>query len=294
MKENQLVSEYLTTDIKGKKRPVSTVVTYKSCIDFYLEHVGKELDNITKHDVELYVNHLNQSYKETTQKKNIVVLKSFYEFLNKKGYENLFSDVLIPVLPEVIYVDPLELPSPTELKLLLEEAAKSQRNYCIVILILVCRFTPLEITNFKWGDLGISDSGNIGANVLSRSIQFRMIPISKEIYVELVKYRLSLGKSEIIQESEYQDKVFTKITNLRNLIYGICSRAGIKKISAMDLAHTEVLLGIFGGATLSQAQVQAGFKDKTTLRKYSRYIPELQNPMCELIKIQKLLKEEGE
>lgn len=287
--EKNLLEEYLAT--RHRKMSLSTARTYTKILENVSEYLGKSFLAITREEAIKYAQMEEDKYSINTYGRDIRFLKSFYRFLAIKGYRNAF-DQIIPPPQQVDFVPYERIPTKDELDRFMAAAKSNLRNYCIVRLMLTCRFMPVQIMNLKLGSLFVDQTGAYGAEVVSRGGEKTIIPIREDVMEDILNYRLSLlpigGEDRpLITEEEMDEPVFQNITNLRDVIYGICKKAGIeKRFSPKDLAHLCMIMGLNAHATPDQARRQAGLKSPLSLRKYARQVvPAIQDPMCNLIDI---------
>lgn len=193
------------------------------------------------------------------------------------------------------YVDPDRILAPGELQKFLTAAKCSgPRDYAIVMLFVTSRFSALEVNNFKWGDLIHDINGNWGARVKSKGRNnYRIIPIRKEAAIALGNYRAGTGLPPSVHfEKEKDRRVFLNRydepiseTGVRKIIYRICEKAGLKRISPKDLGHLCVIYGRIYHADAGKLQFQAGFSDAVLLKKYDYVVHELLNAACNVIQL---------
>jgi len=281
MNNESLVSAFVNV----KRHPKSTVETYIKVLSAMDNKILKTYSDYTEQDARSYEDHLINNYAKTTVIRDLRVIKQFFRYLKARGGKDVFENVIVPLQDEVEYIDGSRIFTKEEMRKLRDEARKKLRNFCIIELLVKCRFMPIEITNFKWNNIFIDEADNLGIEVESRGGNKRTIPINEEIYRELIQYRISLGLTPEIP-AEDDTPVFRKISNLRKLIDGIREKAGItKKISPKDLAHFSIIEALNSGATEEQAALQADFSSKQVLRKYAKQVPKLNNPMCNYVKL---------
>ena len=278
------MKDYIQSYINHKTRNKSTIELYTRVLESLAEEYGKDLPFISPEEASAYEIKLKSNYANNTVIRDLRVIKAFYNHLHAtQGYENPFKKI-IPPPQEMTFLDRTRLLTEVELDLLLEEARKNIKQYAIVLLLVTSRFIPCEIQNLRYGDLIVDAAGRIGAYVKSRGGEKRFIPIREDVFEIILRYRQSEGLSPEIIPDEYDDSVFTNISNLRVIINKLVASAGIKKkISPKDLSHLSIIIGLLNGASMSQAEKQAGFKRKLMLRKYTKILPELQDPMCDHI-----------
>ena len=72
----------------------NTVESYMRDIRFFLEYVKKEVDVITKKDIDDYILHIIKTYNDSSVNRMIASIKSFYKYLSMyKGIVNVSEDV---------------------------------------------------------------------------------------------------------------------------------------------------------------------------------------------------------
>lgn len=180
-----------------------TVESYMREIRLYLRFLqnnGVNLENLTKMDVQTYINERSAHTSETTLAHSMSVLRSFHHFLVLDHYFDcdLSSGLKSPKrpasLPDVLsvkemrqFLDQLDISTPTHL-----------RDKCIFELLYAGGFRVSEVCSLKMDQLHLQ-SGMI--QCLGKGNKERLVPIA-ELTVQLLEKYLKQGRPYLLRKKK--------------------------------------------------------------------------------------------
>ena len=180
-------SDYLKID---KNYSENTIESYIRDIRFFLEYINKDIEDISKKDVEKYILHALPNYNESSVNRIIASIKGFYKYLSiYKGFINIAEDIESlkrkKALPKYLSIE--EVDKLLDIKL---ETAFDYRNKTMLEVLYATGLRASELINL---DLNNIDLNNMVVNVYGKGSKERIVPLSKlavnylDLYIN--KYR---------------------------------------------------------------------------------------------------------
>jgi site-specific recombinase XerD len=263
--------------LKEKEKSVRTIKAYNYDIGilkiFQDKHNhGITLLKVSPESLNRYYEYLQneRKFSESTIIRNLRNLKNFYRYAVGQGFvsSNPFDNLEIPLKLETKYSTEETMLSLDNITSIFKAAKnRCQRDYCIILLLMVARMLPQDIRKLEWSFIGIDVLENPCIKMKSRSIEKSYL-LSEELFTELLKLKKD-GKVFLSNRGNPISE-----SALRKIVYDIGKAAGLeKKISPMMLVHNNVTLARMAGATDDEIMNQAGFRFKSELKKYSDFKP---------------------
>lgn len=227
----------------------------------------KDLFNVDIEDCKLFMEHINSTYNKSTCEKIYSYLHSFYNFLKKENYidTNPFRFIKKPAVSRIKTKD--DVLSFDEVNKLISILPQLNiRDRAIIIFLVTTGCLLSEVVNLKWKDLIVDETDNyfckIGQGKRERII--KMHPYSWEL---IIKYRLDMGLSEIIEATDdfiFKSRVKESITdrNVRIIVKKALELAGLNNYSAKDFRHSFATFCLRLGALEEDVKNHLGWSDK--------------------------------
>ena len=244
-------------------------------VQVFMEKRGiGEVEDITKEDVEAYVDSMNeQKFAAATISRNIASLKAFYHYLMQEGIvkEDVAEDLKAPKIekkiPEILTMDEV-------IRLLNQpkgESPKEIRDKAMLELLYATGIRVSELISLKVSDVNIKT----GYILCKDSNKERIIPFGREAKNALVKY-LGKTREEMISNVE-SDVLFCNCSGQAmsrqgfwKLIKYYAKKADIKsEITPHTLRHSFAAHLVENGADLRSVQEMLGHSDISTTQIYA-------------------------
>ncbi len=262
---------YLAIDKNYSK---NTIESYMRDLRFFLEYVNKEVDVITKKDIDNYILHIFKTYNESSINRIIASIKSFYKYLAiYKGIVNISEDVEslkrrknLPSYLSISEVDKLldiELLNPFD-----------YRNKAILELLYASGLRATELVSL---DLDNIDLVNMVVRVFGKGSKERIVPLSKiavnylDLYINTYRSMLFVKKQKPTNALFLNNhgKRMTR-QGLYKIIGEIAIKQGIKKeITPHVLRHSFATHMIECGADIRSVQELLGHENVVTTEIYT-------------------------
>ena len=275
----QCIADFTAYLRNEKKSPENTVLSYsrdlKGFCRFMQEAGVSDAAKVNRTNV-AYVYELQKQKKAgATVSRNIASIRSFYQFLQKKGMvtENPAADIELPKVekkaPEILSLEKVEL--------LLEqprgEEDKEVRDKAMLELLYATGIRVTELISLKVSDLNLPlEYIHCGSEAKSR-----IIPIGAQAKASLHKY-MERVREHMISVPE-EEALFVNCNGrpmtrqgFWKIIKYYGEKAGIQAdITPHTLRHSFAAHLIRGGADIHAVQAMLGHSDSTTTHMYAAY-----------------------
>ena len=262
---------YLRID---KNYSLNTVESYIRDIRFFLEYTNKNIEDITKKNIEKYILHILPNYNESSVNRVIASIKSFFKFLSiYKGFINIAEDIESlkrkKSLPKYLTID--EVDQLLDIKL---ETAFDYRNKAMLELLYATGLRASELINL---DINNIDLTNMVVNVYGKGSKERIVPLSKIAVNYLDLYINDYRKMLFVKKQKPTDALFlnnhgNRITRqgLYKMIGEIAKKQNIdKEITPHVLRHSFATHLIECGADIRSVQELLGHENIVTTEIYT-------------------------
>ena len=262
---------YLKID---KKYSENTIESYIRDIVFFLEYENKDIESITKKDIDNYLLHILPKYNENSVNRMIASIKSFYKYLSiYRGLINVAEDVgslkRKKALPKYLSIE--EVDKLLEITL---ETPFDYRNKCMLEVLYATGLRASELINL---DLNNVDTTNMVINVFGKGSKERIVPLSKiavnylDLYINIYREKLFVKKQKPT-DALFLNNHGTRISRvgLFKMIKEIALKQGItKEITPHTLRHSFATHLIECGADIRSVQELLGHENVTTTEIYT-------------------------
>ncbi len=269
---NKYLKEFLDYLKIEKRLSNNTYLSYKSDLEKYFKYMGDI--NITKKDIEGYIEHLFKSgVKSSTISRNIVSIKGFHKYI-ARVYENIgdpSESILRPKtskrLPDVLTKEEVE-----DLLDIKHDDAFSTRNKAMLELMYATVLRVTELVNLNVNDI---DFENSTVKCFGKGSKERIIPVV-DYALDLVKeykdvYRSSMLKGYLTDSLFLNNhgKGMTRVGFFK-IIKSIAKEKGItKNIHPHILRHSFATHILENGADLRIIQELLGHENISTTEIYT-------------------------
>ncbi len=262
---------YLSIDKNYSK---NTVESYIRDLRFFLEYTGKEIDQISKKDIDNYILHIFKTYNESSINRIIASIKSFYKYLAMyKGLVNVSEDVESlkrkKTLPN--YLSIKEVDKLLDIHL---EHPFDYRNKAILELLYASGLRATELVSL---DIDNIDLVNMAVRVFGKGSKERIVPLSKiavhylDLYINTYR-ELLFVKNQKPTNALFLNNHGKRMTRqgLYKIIGEIAIKQGIKKeITPHVLRHSFATHLIECGADIRSVQELLGHENVVTTEIYT-------------------------
>lgn len=252
----------------------NTVESYMRDIRFFLEYVKKEVDVITKKDIDDYILHIIKTYNDSSVNRMIASIKSFYKYLSMyKGIVNVSEDVESlkrrKNLPNYLTIEEVDKLLNIQL-----ENNFDYRNKAMLELLYATGLRASELINLDTDNI---DLVNKSVKVFGKGSKERLLPISKiatkylDIYLNNYRNEL-LVKGKPATNALFLNNHGERITRvgLYKMIGNIGKKQGVnKEITPHVLRHSFATHLIEHGADIRSVQELLGHENVVTTEIYT-------------------------
>ena len=166
-------SNYLKID---KNYSNNTIESYIRDIRFFFEYIKKDIEDISKEDINEYIYHVTSNYNESSINRIIASIKGFFKYMSiYRGYVNVAEDIESlkrkKTLPKYLTIE--EVDKLLDIKL---ETPFDYRNKTILEVLYATGLRASELINL---DLNNIDLKNMVVNVYGKGSKERIVPLSK-------------------------------------------------------------------------------------------------------------------
>ncbi len=264
-------SNYLKID---KNYSDNTIESYIRDIRFFLEYINKDIEDISKKDIEKYILHILPEYNESSVNRMIASIKSFYKYLSiYKGFINVAEDIESlkrkKALPKYLSIS--EVDKLLDIKL---ETPFDYRNKTMLELLYATGLRASELINL---DINNIDLNNMVVNVYGKGSKERIVPLSKIAVNYLDMYINNYRNQLFVKNQKPTDALFLnnhgqRITRqgLFKMIKEVGKVQGIdKEITPHVLRHSFATHLIECGADIRSVQELLGHENVVTTEIYT-------------------------
>ena len=264
-------SNYLKID---KNYSDNTIESYIRDIRFFLKYINKDIEDISKKDIEKYILHILPEYNESSVNRMIASIKSFYKYLSiYKGFINVAEDIESlkrkKALPKYLSIS--EVDKLLDIKL---ETPFDYRNKTMLELLYATGLRASELINL---DINNIDLNNMVVNVYGKGSKERIVPLSKIAVNYLDMYINNYRNQLFVKNQKPTDALFLnnhgqRITRqgLFKMIKEVGKVQGIdKEITPHVLRHSFATHLIECGADIRSVQELLGHENVVTTEIYT-------------------------
>ena len=276
-KEIEDYENYLMFERRMAKNTTSSYIRDLEHYATYLEEERKvyRVDDITKQDIETYLEYLNKNnYTTTSLARKLTAIKNFHKFL--LAVNRLPNDVAITLerpklrksLPNVLTVDEVD-------KLLNINTITpfDYRNKAMLELLYGTGLRISEMLDLKLTDV---DFENCIVRCFGKGSKERIVPIGEYIIDSLTSY-LNYGRNQLLNKKKISDYLFLNSRGDRisrfsffKILKKLLREKEIKKdVSPHSLRHSFATHMLENGADLRSIQELLGHSDIATTRIYT-------------------------
>ena len=277
---NNDLEDYKNYLIFERRMAKNTTNSYMRDLESYKEYLEKERKifisgNITKNDIEMYIENLNKSdYTTTSIARKLTAIKNFHKYLfavNKVSSDESLTierPKLRKSLPKVLTVE--------EVDRLLDIEVNTPFDYRNKAMLELLYGTGLRISEMLDLKLTDVDFENCVVRCFGKGSKERIVPIGEYIIDSLSKY-LSNGRNLLINKHKVSDYLFLNNRGDRisrfsffKILKKLLKEKNIKKdVSPHSLRHSFATHMLENGADLRSIQELLGHSDIATTRIYT-------------------------
>jgi len=285
MPVEKLVSEFIESLGTEKGFSANTCRGYRSDLDEFFQYLkqyrrprsGKAavLDRVDSITIRGYLGYLHQRNKKTTIARKLSTLRSFFQFLVRRGVraDNPAESILTPKQEKPI---PAYLPV-DEMFRLLDSIGTDRlldvRNRAIFETLYSCGIRVSELVGLNTIDV---DVGQGLIRVFGKGDKERLVPIGKNALVLIKAYRLKLEQQSGISEQTngplFLNKNKGRLTSrsVARILDQLVRACGLlTPVSPHTLRHTFATHLLDAGADLRAVQELLGHQSLATTQKYT-------------------------
>ena len=264
-------SNYLKID---KNYSDNTVESYIRDIRFFLDYINKDIEDISREDIDKYILDTIPNYNGNSINRIIASIKGFFKYLSiYRGYVNIAEDISSlkrkKTLPKYLSIE--EVDKLLDIKL---ETPFDYRNKTMLEVLYATGLRASELINL---DLNNIDLKNMIVNVYGKGSKERIVPLSKiavnflDIYINNYRDKLFV-KNQKPTDALFLNNHGKRITRqgLYKMIGDISKKQGIdKEITPHVLRHSFATHMIECGADIRSVQELLGHENVVTTEVYT-------------------------
>jgi integrase/recombinase XerD len=247
---------------KEQGKADSTIKTYVGVLEKFQSWLKEtSLDQISKNDVQLYIDHLEEEQKNAgTIEKYLAAISAFARFLGK-------SDIILDISwkrkgKEVEIPDSLEEDEEKQLLLKIESDG-NLRNIAIVYTLLYTGIRISELCALNYDDIEVTDKkAKLHVKDKNGEIE-RIIPLSTEVSKHLKEYIESTTNRGALFVSNASKRVSIRAIQYMLQKYGV---------NPHKLRHTFCQKLINKGIDINTVAKLAGHKDVNVTKRYANIL----------------------
>ena len=264
-------SNYLKID---KNYSDNTVESYIRDIRFFLDYINKDIEDISREDIDKYILDTIPNYNGNSINRIIASIKGFFKYLSiYRGYVNIAEDISSlkrkKTLPKYLSIE--EVDKLLDIKL---ETPFDYRNKTMLEVLYATGLRASELINL---DLNNIDLKNMIVNVYGKGSKERIVPLSKiavnflDIYINNYRDKLFV-KNQKPTDALFLNNHGKRITRqgLYKMIGETARKQGIQKeITPHVLRHSFATHMIECGADIRSVQELLGHENVVTTEVYT-------------------------
>ncbi|MDJ0719771.1 MAG: tyrosine-type recombinase/integrase [Prochloraceae cyanobacterium] len=242
----------------------TTKISYSSIIKQFLDFIDKPLAEVTLEDLQLWKRRLELTYKPTTIRNKLLVIKSLFSFCASVNYLNINvgSFLKAPKVKETLAQRILDF---DEVKRLIGAAAGNERDLAMLSLMYGCGLRVSEVVGITWNDL---KGGKV--TVLGKGGQTRTVLVPLSVWKQLMELP---QKSSFVFVSLKTHRQLER-TGIHKIIKKYSLKAGIDpKTSSHWLRHSHASHSLEAGCSIKLLQHSLGHSSICTTEKYLHVNP---------------------
>ena len=281
MKSNrELIEDFLRYIEVQKGYSQNTIRAYAldlmDFFDFLASHEGfnekDAIDDITMHHIRAYIGSIYKTHKKTTIVRKLSTIRSFFNFLEKRGIskKNPAWDISSPrpekYLPRYLNVD--EIFNLLDIKA--GEGWRALRDMAILELLYSCGIRAGELRNLNIEDVDIDDHT---IKIKGKGDKERIVPIGMyalnaiKKYLDSIKKLIKGQRSPLIINAK-GERLSTR--SIRRIVKKYAIKSGLSwDVSPHSLRHSFATHLLEGGADLRAVQELLGHSNISTTQKYT-------------------------
>lgn len=272
--EKESVKDFIYYLRAERELSENTVKAYKTDVLSFLDFTDKEIEDITRNDVESFIDNLRElGYSPASISRKISSLRIFFEFWVGEGrleicpLENIMTPRKEKKLPEVLTVE--------EVFSIIESAGKNSdfsiRDRAMLEILYGCGLRISELLNLRVEDLFLKDDF---IRVTGKGSKERIIPLGSKAKKSILKYlsdvrpSLKKGTCPYLFLTRSGNRISRMGFWKRFQIY--LTKCGLRKnITPHTFRHSFATHLLEGGATLRTVQILLGHSDISTTQIYT-------------------------
>ena len=271
---NDVKEKFIEYLLFEKKYSNNTIKSYETDLNkFIIFFKNKNINNITKKDIEKYIEHLNNNLNMKSISRNISTLKSFYKFLkiNNTIHINPMDTIKNPKqrksLPKIL--------SEEEVTKILDIKLKTDfdfRNKAMIELMYSSGLRVSELINLKVNDI---DLDNECVRIFGKGSKERLVPLN-EYAVNYLREYILYHRKEMFKHGEnnylFLNNHGEKMTRqgFFKILKKIAKEKNIKtEFSPHTLRHSFATHLLKNGADLRSIQELLGHSDISSTQIYT-------------------------
>lgn len=274
--------------LEKKGRATATILAYGKDVEQLIEFVSKqhkyEPGAIDTQDIENFKVHLkNQKYTAKSISRKVNSIKSFFQFLSKKGYVS--SNPATEVSHPKYEVSPPRVLSKLEYRALRDAARDDYRLSAVIELLLQTGMRIGELASLTLDDIDFDNKKVIIEAYESRD--GRTVPLT-DAAAKAVKDYLENERPESDDNHVFLTKTGNPflVRNIRTAIDRYFEIAGIENAKVNDLRHTFIVHQLKAGTPLTYVSKLVGHKRLSTTEKYLKMLDA--TPSKDSVKLEEL------
>jgi integrase/recombinase XerD len=267
--DNKLINLFISIH---QTQSAGTAKNYASAIREFMSYVAKPLNEVTLDDIVDYAKSISHM-AVATQKRKLSAIKSLYNWImaTQPGYlrVNPMNGFKMPKMEKSNTIN--RFLTESEVRRLLELIRyRNYRNYLVVYTLYATGARVSEILNARWCDLYRDLDGDIGLTIVGKGNKRREVAIPANLFRLISEYRKREGLPHLIGDNDtgpifpnrngqpmtarYIEQELSKVAQMMG-----------KKFTPHWLRHSHITHALHNGASIYQAQRQAGHASiKTT------------------------------
>lgn len=251
-------------------KSATTVVSYRSTVEKFLQFVDKPLAEVKLEDLQLWQKGLKARFKDTTVANKVLVIKSLFSFCVRVGWLriNVGSFLKTPPAKETMAERILSV---EQVKRLIS-CTRTERDRLMLLLMYGCGLRVSEVINLTWNDLSRHGEGG-KCTVFGKGSKTRVVLIPNRLWHQLQEFERFNRINQYVFVSRNSNKMDRSVVHRQ--IKRACKRAGVdERASSHWLRHSHASHSLEAGCNLRLLQQSLGHASVTTTEKYLHISPD--------------------